>query len=171
MYNVKVVSRGFREFKEGQLENILDRRSDNKRMSAPKQINAAAGGGNTLGGIAASIVVSSVGVLESFPPIFIYSIVIQESFGTTGNKGVRVLSGGSDGRIKVIIECQLPVRWRYMLIYITIGVGCRFMWAMWWTSELWPIKGGRKFTHIFPSRKSRSKHGGWRQEQVYNMIC
>ena len=98
---MKLISRGFRDHKEGLLDNLQDRRAESKRMSAPKQ-SAGNGATSVLGGVSASIFVTTGRVLESFPPMFIYCIVVQETFGTTGTKAVRILSGGSDGRIKVI---------------------------------------------------------------------
>ena len=97
IYAVRVLSRGFRDHKEGMLDNIQSRRGDSRRFSVPKSPGP---GGSILGGIAATISVSSGQILETFPPVFIYSLVIVEPLGPTGG-ALRLLTGGSDGRIKV----------------------------------------------------------------------
>ena len=132
MYSIKVLSRGFRDHKEGLLDNLQSRHgADSRRMSMPKQISssntpagsvgsgAASSSVSALGGVSASISVSTGRVLESFPPVFVYCLVIQETLvagttaeSTTGNSDIndtagaagrvtRILTGGSDGRIKV----------------------------------------------------------------------
>lgn len=106
---MKLLSRGFREHKEGVAEALQDRRGDSKRMAPPRAGAGAGGGlgtGSPLGSLSASVIVTAGRVLESSPPVFVYCIALQEAFGASGEAGLRVLSGGSDGRIKVSPFCS-----------------------------------------------------------------
>lgn len=96
---MSVTSRGFRDLKEGALDNLQGKHTDSRRLVVPKAVNGLAGG---LGGLSASITVSAGRVLELFPPVFIYCMVIQETL-RAGGKIQRVITGGADGRIKVLI--------------------------------------------------------------------
>lgn len=108
---MKLLSRGFRDHKEGLLENILDRRQESMRVVAPRA------GAVSVGSIHATVSVTVGRALETSPPVFIYCLALQESFGAAGAGGVRILSGGSDGRIKVRLIPSVIATWQRLHLY------------------------------------------------------
>ncbi len=88
IYDVKLTSRGFREFKEGALEHQL-RAGDSSRNSVSAQAASISGGAAAAsagvssgtsggGGLSASVYISRSALIETTPPVFIYCVLFQE---------------------------------------------------------------------------------------------